>query len=192
MRLFVAVTLDAGIREEVGAVIRELRRERVFESMSIKWVETTNLHLTLQFLGEVNSGRVEDIAATLNQAWRQGLFYASLVDAGTFPPAGSPWVVWLSVGEGGAELRALHEEIQERLEPLGFAPEHRTYCAHLTIGRVRQVREPSGARMREAQQAVVVSSARWLVDRVVLYESRLSSAGSSYQVVTEARLHNRR
>ena len=188
MRLFVAVTLDAGIREEVGVVIRELARARAFESTSVKWVRPANLHLTLQFLGEVGRGRIEDITAALRKAWRQGQFHASLTDVGAFPPTGRPRVVWLGVGEGAAGLRALHEEVQERLEPLGFAPERRTYSAHLTVGRVRHARAPSGAQMREALQAVVVSSGRWLVDRVVLYESRLSSTGSSYQVVAEARL----
>ena len=102
MRLFVAVTLDAGVREEVGVVIRELARARAFESTSVKWVRPANLHLTLQFLGEVGRGRIEDITAALRKAWRQGRFHASLTDVGAFPPTGRPRVVWLGVGEGAA------------------------------------------------------------------------------------------
>ena len=189
MRLFVAVTFNARIREDVGALVTALRRERAFESVSVKWVEPPNLHLTLQFLGELRAGRVDDVAATLSKAWGQGPFHAALADGGTFPPTGSPRVVWLGVGEGGAELRNLHAETQERLEPLGFAPERRPYSAHLTIGRVKQAKAASGARMREVLQATIVPSSRWLVDRVILYESRVSSKGASHHVVAEARLH---
>ncbi|MXY16797.1 MAG: hypothetical protein F4Y57_07320, partial [Acidobacteria bacterium] len=55
MRLFVAVDLDPPAREAVAGAIAALRRHPVIVSASVKWVEPRNLHLTLRFLGEVET-----------------------------------------------------------------------------------------------------------------------------------------
>ena len=188
MRLFVAATLDSVTRDAVGALIGRLRRHRSFRATSVRWVETQNLHLTLQFLGETSAVQVARLVSALAPAWRQGPFRATLGPASTFPLSGTPRVVWLGVGEGSRELEALGLEVRERLAPLGFAPTRRPDHVHLTIGRVKRAGPPSGTQIREALGAVDVPSSRWLVDRVVLVESRLSSAGASYRVLTEAPL----
>ena len=190
MRLFVAAALDVKTREGVGDVIGACRQHADVRSGSIKWIEPASLHLTLAFLGEVAPEAVSEVQATLGRPWRQPAFWVALSGAGAFPLAGIPRVIWFGLAAGGAELRTLHAEVETRMEPLGLRPERRPYHAHLTIGRVKRATPAVGARIRDALRAVTLPPIRWLVDRVVLYESRLSSAGGSYYVLSHTTLRH--
>ena len=190
MRLFVAAALDVKIRESVGDAIGICGQHADLRSGSIKWIELANVHLTLAFLGEVAPEAATEVQAMFGRPWRKSAFWVALSGAGAFPPAGLPRVVWLGVGGGGAELRTLHAEVETRLEPLGLRPERRPYHPHLTIGRVKRATPAVGARIRSALRVVKLPPMRWLVDRVVLYESRLSSAGASYRVLTHTTLRH--
>ena len=79
-------------------------------------------------------------------------------------------------------------EVRERLAPFGFALDRRPYHVHLTLGRVKRASLASGTQIREALDSVDIPSSRWPVDRVVLVESRLSSAGAFYRVLGESPL----
>ena len=190
MRLFVAAALDVKIRESVGDAIEICRQQADLSSRSIKWIELANVHLTLAFLGEVTPEAATEVQAMIKRPWKQPAFWVGLSGAGAFPPAGPPRVIWLGFGAGGAGLRTLHAEVETRLEPLGLRPERRPYHAHLTIGRVKRVTPAVGARIRPALRVMKLPPMRWLVDRVVLYESRLSAAGPSYRVLTHTTLRH--
>ena len=45
--------------------------------------------------------------------------------------------MWAGIGEGSEPLRALAEDVETSLEPLGFEREGRAYVPHLTLGRAR-------------------------------------------------------
>ena len=125
-------------------------------------------------------------------------------------------MLWLGIGAGSAELAALREAVGRHLAPLGWPADGRPYRAHLTIGRLRagqaggpplaspeivaggsDCAQPTlpgvGAverrRLLEAGLgAIAPPPAAWLVDRVALMESRLSSAGAAYRIVCEVQL----
>ena len=60
-RLFAGIAVEAteALREVAGALRRELRGER------IRWVPPENLHLTLEFFGEIEEGRIAELEAAL-------------------------------------------------------------------------------------------------------------------------------
>lgn len=188
MRLFVAATLDPATREVVARTIDRVRRLPGFRTTSVRWIEPRNLHLTLQFLGETSTETVAAVVAALGAAGSRAPFRAVLGPAGLFPAHGPPRVLWLGIDEGGAELAALREAVGRHLAPLGWQPDGRPYRTHLTIGRLRPGR-PAARRALEAELGgVVPPPAAWVVDRVVLMESRLSSAGAAYRIVSEVQL----
>ena len=216
MRLFVAAPLDSATREAVAGAIDRVRRLPVFRTASVRWIEPGNLHLTLQFLGETSPETAAAVVEALGAAAGRPPFRAALGPAGLFPAHGPPRVLWLGIGAGGAELAALREAVGRRLSPLGWRPDGRPYRAHLTIGRLRPARpaarraparksspaapiavQPTLPEVRAVERrrlleaglgAIAPPAAAWVVDRVVLMESRLSSAGAAYRVVSEVRL----
>jgi len=185
MRLFVGIELEPPLQDAVGAVIAALRRdlEERAPDIRIRWLPPANLHLTLAFIGEVQDAFLEPIRAALAQGFSVPAFDLAFGSAGTFPAAGPLRVVWIGVAQGEAALRQLHDEIVGRLGRLGLRFEERAYSPHLTVGRVREGRGPAARRVREVAREGAAALGPQHVAAVTLFRSRLSPAGSTYDVV---------
>lgn len=182
MRLFIAVELKAALRRDAAAagarLAAALRRGLPGGRADVSWVRPDNLHLTLRFLGEIDEARALALADRFAEPFATKPFEIELAGVGAFPPSGSPRVVWIGTTLGRETLTALAEQVDARLESWGFAREARPFQAHLTLGRCRQ---PLGPRARDLLAGVITEPVgRSRVDRVVLFESRLSSGPATY------------
>lgn len=174
MRLFVAVPLPAPALEEAGVLLRTLREL----DWPVRWVREDGLHITLKFFGEVTSDRLEAIEEMLQFATAgMGPLELGLSGGGAFPSAQHPKVLRLEV-TSGADLELLQDRLERGAEQIGFSPEGRPFRPHITLGRVREGhRLPPGA-MQHIES--LPSSAAFLGDQVVLFESRQTRAGPEY------------
>ena len=187
MRLFTAITLEAPVRSGVAEVIGSLRTHSALHR-AVKWVDPGNLHLTLQFLGDVRPDVAMDLVDAFGPTLKHPSFFLALGTPGTFPARGHPRVLWLGVSEGASEVVRLRREVQTRLGPHGFEPDTRPYHPHLTIGRLGRGRSVSRTAIVDALSDLEVPAERSVVDRVLLVESRLSGAGPSYRTLAEMAL----
>ncbi len=105
----------------------------------VKWVGPDNLHITLLFLGEVDNRELMPICRAVEGAARSiKPFELSIEGTGCFPNERRPRVVWIGVGQGLAEVRALHAALEEPLLDLGcYRREERLFTPHVTLGRIR-------------------------------------------------------
>ena len=182
MRCFVAIDLTTDVR---AAIARAQTRVRTAATHAdVRWVDPTQVHLTLKFLGAVVDERVPAVSAALETAVA-GSRPVALAAAGLggFPSLKSPRVLWAGITAGVPDLVQLAAGIDRGLAPLGFPPEARPFRGHLTIGRVRS---PRGG--RELAAAVGAAGApafgSWTAPEVVLYESRLKPTGALYTPVS--------
>ena len=88
-------------------------------------------------------------------------------------------------------MARLYKQVRAELSGAGFEFEERSFMPHVTIGRVgkeakRKQRLELGKLVAKKLQLKIPQ--RWQVDRVVVYESRLSPKGSKYQVIEEINL----
>ena len=185
MRLFTAIDLDDAARDAVARLQRRLS-ERPSGDRSLKWVDPSRMHLTLVFLGEVADARVPAIVESLSPPIDVPRFAIAFQGLGVFPPRGAPRVLWLGVAQGAAALAAVQGHVVKRLESLGVALEDRPFHPHLTLARWRDSR-PSD-RTRALAAGINEPIAPLGVDSIALYQSRLSSAGSTYTVLARATL----
>lgn len=188
MRVFSAVELAPSARRSVGRAISVLRRHAGFSGTSVRWVDSSNLHITVRFFGEMRAAELGQVAAVLAEPFPHTAFYVTLERYGLFPGRGSPRVVYLRVGEGERQLSALHTEVTQRVARFGLSADAKPFRAHVTIGRVKRARHADTPGIRSVLDTMPLDATRWLVDRVVLYESRLSSQGSTYHVLTRGSL----
>lgn len=185
IRCFVALVLPVELREAIAAFFA-LESSKV---PGVRWVAAANLHLTLQFLGDVDPARVPAVAQALDAAAAgHGVFGLALRGAGAFPAPERPRVVWLGVDAGAAAASALAASVASALAPLGFAHEARPFVPHLTVGRVN-----SPPRARGPLRALLdaVRDRDWgecLVPAAHLMRSELFPAGPIYSILHEARL----
>ena len=185
MRLFIAVDPDATARAAISASVARLREHAECRqgglSRSVSWVPEGNLHLTVHFLGEVEDARVPGLQSSLARPLGIEPADVGFGDWGVFPSHGSPRVVWIGVTDGLSSLERAHALLKERLAELGVGFEARRFSAHLTVGRVKA---PSGDVLRDlvdGGEAPVAT--RCTVTQCVLYRSRLSPDGATYEAL---------
>jgi 2'-5' RNA ligase len=176
-RLFVAVDIDEATRGQVERIAADLR-PAIERQTKVSWVRPDRMHLTLLFFGSADAVLEARIRSALAQPISQSPFDLTFRGLGFFPERGSPRVLWLGIHEGLAELRRIQKTLERasdaspEREPVDGAA-GRPFAPHLTLARFRG-RLP---RAKIAQIADIQASAGpSRIDRVTLYESRLSPA----------------
>jgi len=145
MRSFVAIELS----DELKAGLRQLEaRLRLGEPPWVKWVDPNSIHLTLNFLGNINVDRIGEITRAIEEATR-GIapFYLEVKDLGAFPNLRRVQVVWVGISGEVDKLVQIQQHIDAHLTFLGFASEARPFTPHLTLARLR-----NGASLDERQR----------------------------------------
>jgi RNA 2',3'-cyclic 3'-phosphodiesterase len=176
LRLFVAIEIDPPTRSAVADVILRVQKRL---RADVKWVVPENLHITLQFIGHVEETVAARIVAALSPPIGVPPFAMRVAGLGAFPPHGGPRVIWCRTEAPHAAMTALHAEVVRRMhEAARIEPESRPFQAHLTIGRYRTAGRAADRRALEGIEAGVLGIVQ--VDRVTLFESRLSPRGPTY------------
>jgi len=201
-RLFIAVDVDDVTRDAISRISSNLR-DRLDARLRVSWVRTDRMHITLHFDGHADDRMERRIRDALADPLPEAPFSLSFEGLGFFPPRGLPRVVWLGVREGLAELRRVQQILVGRVivgrvivgRDLSRAlptralptplPSDQPFSPHLTLGRIRD-RIPHGQMTEIA--SIPASAGPCRIDRVTLYESRLSPAGPTYLRLAEAPL----
>jgi 2'-5' RNA ligase len=135
LRLFVALEIPSAVRENLAALIKDLRAADASPSKNkARWVRVENLHVTLKFIGHVDPGKLYAIPAALADVGADAAVELRFRGLGFFPNYRRPRVLWAGV-EGSANLAALAGEIDARLSKLGIPSETRDLAPHLTLAR---------------------------------------------------------
>jgi len=162
------------VRARLAAAVERLRPL----APGVGWVTRDNVHLTVKFLGGVESPRLAAIESALTTAAAgHGIFELSVQGLGAFPTRMRPRVLWAGVAEGAAELTALASRIDDALHALGIPRETRPFAAHVTLGRVREPR--ANPRLAGALDSTETFG-RQPVTRISLMRSDLSPRGARY------------
>jgi len=186
IRTFVAVEVDPKVRDKAMAVIDQLGKSEA----DVKWVQRENLHLTLQFLGQVPAGQIPEICQAVTAAVADAEpFELEIRGVGAFPNTRRPRTVWLGVVDGREELVALQKRAQKALKKLGFPPEDRAFSPHLTIGRAREGGAPALAVLgAEIAARADEPCGRSRIAEVVVFSSQLARTGPTYAALCRAPL----
>jgi 2'-5' RNA ligase len=184
-RLFIAVDLPPAQLIDLGTPLRELE-ELKRGKVPLALVPVENIHLTLKFLGSTEEDQIPAILETLQGvAARASRIELSLGERGVFPRIESPRVLWVGVLDPTDALKALAQELNGRLESLGFAREEKPFIGHLTLARVKEsgakgeAKRQIGDWVRGASEPAP-GSKLFSVSELVLYESKTLPCGAVY------------
>ena len=178
IRAFIAVEISAATIERIAAAMDDLKPKLP----GVRWVAPANFHLTVKFLGDIETHQVAAVGNALEPVIT--LFPRCTINAkglGVFPGLRKPKVLW--VGFMGEELTQLAKRIDAALLPLGFPAEPRAFTAHLTIGRWRQHEHRVGDLKQELARWRDHDFGATLVDRVTLFQSVLKPTGAVYSTL---------
>lgn len=125
-RLFLALSLPESVRALVAALATP--------SHHLRWTPPPQLHLTLRFLGDVDTAAIEPLIAQLC-AIRVEPFLLALESVGAFPPRGRPHVLWAGVARADPRLLQLRQRLDDTLLAAGLDVELRSFHPHVTVAR---------------------------------------------------------
>ena len=157
--------------------IRDLLIDVMDDGADFRWQSDEQLHLTLRFVGEVERPLANDLALAM-AGLRSPTFELRLSGLGTFDHR-IVGAIWAGV-EPAEPVRELAAKIERICQSVGLPPERRAFRPHITLARWKG---PRGREARAFLDGRTVTSGPSNVDRVILYESRLSRHGAHYEEV---------
>jgi 2'-5' RNA ligase len=169
MRLFIALPLSDQARRAVKKIVKKLERGH----WAVSWEPEEKWHLTIDFLGEVE--KLEPVIKKVESACQNTEpFELKFKGLGAFPDLLLPRTVWLGLKGDLKSFYKLTKSITDK-----------TVHPHITLGRIK----PEMGRRQRLELGKIITKNRildipqtWLVDRVCVYESKLTDRGSTYQV----------
>ena len=136
IRSFIAFDIDS---EPIIRRLFEVQKTLVNTGANLKIVKPQNIHVTMRFLGNISPNMVDSIYEELEKVSFTP-FEIELRGLGAFPTLKYARVVWTGIKKGAEELEDISDQLEPRLQRLGFKPDRKGFSPHLTIARVRSGR----------------------------------------------------
>lgn len=183
MRTFIAIPLTEPVHQELARLQDSLRKSNA----DVKWAASSHIHLTLKFLGEINDDdQATKIKASLDKIVKgRKPFIIHLAKIGAFPRISYPRVLWVGIDEGYEECKALAKSVEDTMERLGFKKEGRPFSPHLTLGRVRSLKNKSQLISAIEKEKDFTSQSKVSVNKIILFQSTLTPKGPIYTPLKE-------
>ncbi len=170
-----------GLPVKVGDGVLEARQELLnsLDGERISWVDPARYHVTLRFIGNTEISVVGKIGdSLLKEVEFPRKTHLQLQHLGSFGPRRNPRVIWIGFEETPL-FESLKHDVDRVLGACGIAEAGQSFRAHLTLGRVRSLKDPGGfyrtiERMKERFED------RILFDRLVYYRSEPGAGGPVY------------
>lgn len=170
IRLFVAIPIDTEIRRKLSSLGQMIHGASA--------VSEDQIHLTLRFIGEVESTLFHDIRERMHELNSCPL-QISVKGTGHFPPRGNPRVIWAGIEPAG-DVIILRNRVNTILSKCGIAYEHRKFHAHITLARLKNS-SPKRVADFLAGNALLQSPV-FTVNQVHLYSSKLTANGAIHRI----------
>ncbi|MBX9813867.1 MAG: 2'-5' RNA ligase [Proteobacteria bacterium SG_bin5] len=171
-RLFVALRPPPAIRARLSELMAGIPDAR--------WQSDAQLHLTLRYIGEVDARMADDVLLALGQL-RGAAPEVALAGVGRFGGERAGDALWAGVAPA-APLALLHKKVDQALARIGLPREGRAYLPHITIARLPRRASAPAVEAFLARHAGL-ASAPFVMDALLLYESRLGQEGAHYEAV---------
>lgn len=171
-RLFVAIPLPDAVREALGALAEPLH--------GVSWVRREQLHVTVRFLGDVATDKVEGMCERLGDI-RVEPFILPVESVGAFPPKRPPRVIWAGTGAGHPRLFQLRQRLDDSLIAAGIDFDVRRFEPHITVARCSEAASPGVAQSLHRHREFAAPPFR--VEAFDLYSSVLGPAGAEHTLL---------
>lgn len=190
MRTFIAIELPKNIKDSLASLQEQLKTS----GADVKWVSLENIHLTLKFLGEIDETKLNKIIKILEDAaLDKNPFQIGISSLGAFPKINFPRVIWIGIGKGDSEVKAIARDLEEKISQIGIPKEGRAFSSHITIGRVRSMRNREKL-IRELETLASNFGQRnfseFSVTKITLFKSTLTPKGPIYEALKEVSFYN--
>lgn len=167
-RIFAAIELPLSVRQTLATLKMGIPGAR--------WIDPSEMHLTLRFIGEVDGAAEDDVRMALGGISHTP-FSLMLEGVGQFGDK-TPHTLFVGV-QSSEPLMRLAAKVEQTLQRIGRPPETRRYTPHVTLARLK-----SGSRARVAQflaEHGLFRAGPIPVEAFELFSSHLGRSGAHYR-----------
>ncbi len=180
MRAFIALELPDPIKDLLAETSRELQQ---YNQRNLKWVLPENMHITFQFLGDINESHLPDISQIIEQ-------YGNSIDPPDFDlpqlqlvSPKSPRILW--VNYHCALLEKTHRRMCSDITDLGYRLDRKPLIFHVTLARIKGALQPH---FIDAVLKYRLPQASFKADKLTLFQSILHLEGPTYHSLYSLKL----
>ncbi len=175
-RIFIAINLPDDIKRTL------LSYEKRWRNLHIRWTNFNKMHITVEFLGEVNRNGLDAILlATENTATEIKPFDIRLDKIVLGPNSAQARMFWVIIYID-SYLMKFEKLMNENLKRNNFIPEAREFKPHITLARAR------GNQLKGKQTNIALTNLRFRAESVEVIESQLHLGGARHKIVESFRL----
>ena len=175
IRAFLAIDLDDDLKPKINRIIKEFKKI----DARIKYVELTNLNLTLKFFGDIDTDGLDLLEEAISNVVSQfDSFKIKIKGCGAFPNTNRIKVIWVGIDDD-AIIKDLHDSLDKEFVRLGF-DEDRKFSTHLTIGRMKSAKSKNKVKST-IEEFGDVEVGEMEVTHITLKKSTLTPAGPIYE-----------
>ena len=170
-RIFIAINLPDEIKEAL------LSYEKRWRGLHVRRTSFRNMHITVEFLGEVNRNGLDAILlATENTAGEIKPFDIRLDKIVLGPDPAQAKMFWATIYID-SYLMKFKNLMNENLKQNNFIPEVREFKPHITLARAR------GNQLKGKRTNITLANLKFKAESVEVIESQLHPGGAKYKVV---------
>jgi len=130
MRSFIGINFSREVKEDISKIQSQVR----VNAAKGRFKHIDNFHITLKFLGDINSEQASKIEKLLKDiAGKHQTFELRLDDIDCFKGKQDIHTLYIGLGGGTKALLLLNNDTDAALETLDFKRENRLYTPHITI-----------------------------------------------------------
>ena len=178
-RLFIAIDIPEFIKDNIyNFTVALLKEER-----QIKVVSAPNIHITLKFLGNINTGKINKIEKAIKETADTFRRFKYEINGkiNAFPSPNNARVVFLEIGNGGRQISEIYNELENNLSMVKIRKEKRKFFPHITIARIKNKKN-----IEQLVNNYEMDSVDWLdCLEITLFESRLKPKGAEYTILNK-------
>jgi len=170
-RIFIAINLPEEIKRGL------LDNEKRWRNLHVRWTSFENLHITVEFLGNVNRSGLESVLFAVERTvCKTSPFYIHLDRIVLGPNKIQPRMFWATI-RIDSNIVNLKESISCRLKKHGFDIDNRKFTPHITLARAR------GNQLKGKQTNILLKDMVFVANTVEVMQSQLYPGGARYKIV---------
>ncbi|MEG1711386.1 MAG: RNA 2',3'-cyclic phosphodiesterase [Clostridia bacterium] len=170
MRSFIALELPVENLDYSKRIMLQLQK-----FISGRFVSEFNIHLTLAFLGEVDTNNIAQLSAIIDEISEKSIPCDISMQKLILLQNGSIIAIELKRNE---QLMLLQQNLNESLKKAGFFTENR-FRPHITLARKVNYEQP----FREICKCVTIYNRPHFANVLSLYSSTLNENGATYELL---------
>ena len=176
IRSFISLDLPLPLRHELSGHAKLIAGQD--KRQKIRWLPPENYHLTLVFLGEIESVKISALQLALERKLETTKAVPLTISSITPFPFSRPRIAAALV-DHTTELLRLQSDVANCVRKCGITSERRRFVPHVTLGRLK----PRAGKTVDFKVRNILFSG--IADSVILFQSELNPDGAIHSALAE-------